>query len=164
MIWRGFEDCPTEALMFRFKRLCWVVIQRPLVGRGSLPVFYHLTATFPTQRRLHCSVHTPQITSLPTQWWTFQESTLPFSTRLLPQAVCVCACVHALSSSVTPTLCDPMDHGLPGTSVHGVSHARILECVAFSYSKGSSRPRYWPHVSCISRRILHHWATRETLD
>ena len=36
------------------------------------------------------------------------------------------------------TLCDPMDCGLPGSSVHGTFQARILEWVAVSYSRGSS--------------------------
>ena len=37
-----------------------------------------------------------------------------------------------------PTLCDPMDCRLPGSSVHGISQARILEWVAISFSRGSS--------------------------
>ena len=39
------------------------------------------------------------------------------------------------------TLCDPMDCSLPGSSVHGILQARILEWVAISFSRGSSRPR-----------------------
>ena len=39
------------------------------------------------------------------------------------------------------TLCDPMDCSLPGSSVHGISQARILEWVAISSSRGSSQPR-----------------------
>ena len=38
-----------------------------------------------------------------------------------------------------PTLCDPMDHGLPGSSVHGILQARILEWVAISFSKSDVR-------------------------
>ena len=38
------------------------------------------------------------------------------------------------------TLCDPMDYSLLGSSVHVISQARILEQVAISYSRGSSRP------------------------
>ena len=41
-----------------------------------------------------------------------------------------------------PTLCDPMDCNPPGSSVHGISQARILEWVASSFSRGSSQPRY----------------------
>ena len=48
------------------------------------------------------------------------------------------------------TLCDPMDCGLPGSSVHGISQARILVWVAVSFSKGSSWPRDWTHISCVS--------------
>ena len=39
------------------------------------------------------------------------------------------------------TLCDPMDCSLPGSSVHGILQARILEWVAISFSRGSSQPR-----------------------
>ena len=47
-------------------------------------------------------------------------------------------------SSVTqscPTLCDPMDCSPPGSSVHGISQARIQEWVAISFSRGSSQPK-----------------------
>ena len=59
------------------------------------------------------------------------------------------------------TLCNPMDCSLPGSSVHGISLARILEWVAISSSRGSSWPKDRTRVSCISRRILYHWPTRE---
>ena len=49
--------------------------------------------------------------------------------------VCVCSCVVAKSY---PTLCDPMDCGLPGSPVHGVLQARTPEWVAISSSRGSS--------------------------
>ena len=40
-----------------------------------------------------------------------------------------------------PTPCDPMDYRLPGSSVHGIFQARILEWVAISFSRESSQPR-----------------------
>ena len=40
-----------------------------------------------------------------------------------------------------PTLCDPVDCSLPGSSVHGISQARIMERVTIFFSKGSSQPR-----------------------
>ena len=58
-------------------------------------------------------------------------------------------------------LCDPMDCGLPGSSVHGSFQARILEWVAISFSRSSSRPRDWIRVSCIVGRRSTIWATRE---
>ena len=40
-----------------------------------------------------------------------------------------------------PTFCDPMDCSLPGSSIHGIFQARVLEWVAISFSRGSSQPR-----------------------
>ena len=53
-------------------------------------------------------------------------------------------------------------HELPGPSVHGISQVRVLEWVVVSFSRGSSQGRDQICVSCISRRVLYHWATRET--
>ena len=41
-------------------------------------------------------------------------------------------------------LCDPMDCSLPGSSLHGILQARVLEWVAIAFSRGSSRPRIEP--------------------
>ena len=60
-----------------------------------------------------------------------------------------------------PILCDPMDCSQLGSSVHGISQARIQEWVAISYSRGSSQPRDQSQVSCIVRWILYHWASRQ---
>ena len=67
-----------------------------------------------------------------------------------------------LVAKLCPTLLDPMDCSPPGSSVHGISQARILEWVAISISRGSSQPRDQTHDSCIGRRVLYHWAIRET--
>ena len=47
-------------------------------------------------------------------------------------------------------LCDPVDCNLPGFSVHGNSQAGILEWVAISFSRGSSKPMDQTHISCIA--------------
>ena len=47
-----------------------------------------------------------------------------------------------------------MDHSLPGSSVHGISQAGILEWVSSSFSRGSSWPKDGHHLSCIGRRTL----------
>ena len=63
-----------------------------------------------------------------------------------------------------PTLCNPMDYSLPGSSVHGIFQSRILEWVAISYFRGCSWPRHWTcisWVSCIGRQNLYHCATWE---
>ena len=53
------------------------------------------------------------------------------------------------------TLCNPMDCSLPSPSIHGISQARIWECVAIFSSRGSSQPRNQTCISCISRRVLY---------
>ena len=60
------------------------------------------------------------------------------------------------------TLCKPMDCGLPGSSVHVIIQARILEWVAISFSRGPSWPRNQIQVSCIAGRFSNDWAMRET--
>ena len=55
-------------------------------------------------------------------------------------------------SQSCPTLCDPMDCNLPGSSVHGIFQERVLEWVAISFSGGSSQPRDQTQVSHIVGR------------
>ena len=62
------------------------------------------------------------------------------------------------------SLCDPMDYSPPGSFVHGILQARILERVAMPSSKGSSQPRDRTQVSCIAGRFFTVWATREDLS
>ena len=56
-----------------------------------------------------------------------------------------------------------MDCSLPGSSIHGIFQARILEWVSISFSRRSSRPRDWTQVSRIVCRRFTDWATREVL-
>ena len=58
-------------------------------------------------------------------------------------------CVCAKSLQLCPTLCDLMEGNLPGSSVHGILEARILEWVAMLSSRGSSWPRDWTCISCL---------------
>ena len=60
-----------------------------------------------------------------------------------------------------PTLCDRMDCSLPGSSLHGILQARVLEWVAISFSRGSSQPRDQTQVSRTPGRRFNLWATRE---
>ena len=54
-----------------------------------------------------------------------------------------------------------MDGSLPGSVIHGIFQARMLEWVAISFSRGSSQPRDRTQVSCIADRCFTVWATRE---
>ena len=65
--------------------------------------------------------------------------------------------LNALCCFVTQlcaTLCDPMDCSLPGSSVHGILQARILEWVTIPFSRGSSQLRDQTQVSCIAGRFF----------
>jgi len=59
-----------------------------------------------------------------------------------------------------PTLCDPMDCSLPGSSVHEIFQAIVLEWIAISFSRGSSQPRDWTLVSRIVDRCFTAWANK----
>ena len=54
------------------------------------------------------------------------------------------ACVDTKSLQSYPALCNPMEHSPPGSSIHGIIQARILEWVAIPFSKGSSHPGLKP--------------------
>ena len=56
-----------------------------------------------------------------------------------------------------------MDCSLPGSSVHGIFQAIVLEWIAISFSRGPSQPRDRTQVSCIVDRRFTVWATREVL-
>ena len=58
-----------------------------------------------------------------------------------------------------PTLCNPMDY-----TVHGILQARILEWVAFPFSRGSSEPRDWTQVSRTEGGFFTSWASREAQE
>ena len=64
----------------------------------------------------------------------------------------ICYCY--LVAKLCLPLCDPMDCSLPGSSVHGISQAEILEWVAISFSRGSSQPRDWTLISWIPDRFF----------
>ena len=69
--------------------------------------------------------------------------------------VCVCVCVYqGAYAQMCLTLYDPMDYSPLGSSVHGLLQARILESVAISFSRASSRPRDQTRISCLGRQIL----------
>ena len=61
------------------------------------------------------------------------------------------------------TLCDPMDYSLPGSSIHGIFLAKILEWVAILFFRGSSQPRDGTQVSCIADSFFTVLPTREVL-
>ena len=84
-----------------------------------------------------------------------------FSLLVFKVAIIILLCV---SAQLCPTLCDAEDCSPPGSPVHGISQASILEWVAIYYSRGPSQPRNrvcTSYISCIGRWVLYHCATWE---
>ena len=96
--------------------------------------------------------------SSPAALFTLQQapvtapSLCPSSIRMVPTP----------GASLCPTLDDPMDCSPPGSSVHAILQARILEWEAISFSRGSFWLRDWTCISRIAGRFFTIWATRET--
>ena len=85
--------------------------------------------------------------------------------RKIPKLRCVHSCMLSLQSY--PTLCDLMDCSPPGSSVHRILQARILEWIAMPSSRVSSQPKdgtRFSYISCIGRRVLYHSAAWEALN
>ena len=72
------------------------------------------------------------------------------------------ACMHAKSIQLCLTLNDPMDCSPPGSSVHGILQARILEWVAMPFSRGSSPPGMKSHLFCSPALAGRFFTTRAT--
>ena len=98
-----------------------------------------------------CATHRRQPTRLPCPWDSPGKNTGVDCHFLLQ-------CMKVKSESEVgqscPTLFDPMDYSLSGSSVHGIFQARVLEWIAISFSRGSSQPRNRTWVSCIQADAL----------
>ena len=84
---------------------------------------------------------------------TFLLSSVTFIKRLFNSSS-----LSAIVAQSCLTLCNPMDCSLPGSSVHGILQARLLEWVAFSFSRGSS----WPRDPAL-QESLHHLSHQGSL-
>ena len=96
--------------------------------------------------------------SLGQQQWIRQAISLlskGLDGRIKTSRLCV------LVTQLYPTVCDPMNFSLPGSSVLGILQAGMLEWVAIPFSRGSSWSRDWTQVSHITGRFFMVWATRE---
>ena len=86
---------------------------------------------------------------------TMQADALPSEPPGEPSSVVV---VVSVTQSCL-TLFEPMDSSMPGSSVHGMLQARILEWTAILFSRGSSWPRDWTRASCVAGRFFTIWVT-----
>ena len=120
---------------------------------GILLILFH--SSFPSSS-FHSSSLCNSCLVLPAElqssWISWEIKTIQYIIILYYYKYCVCA-------QLCPTLCNPMDCSPPGSFVHGILQARILEWVAISCSRGSSPLRDRTRVSCIVGRRFTIWAT-----
>ena len=88
-------------------------------------------------------------------WYLIAELVPSFLTLPCVNALDVCFVTQSC-----PTLWDLVDCNLPGSSLHKISQAKILKCVAISFSLAFSPPRDRTWVSCIARQILYQLSYR----
>ena len=104
--------------------------------------------------------HSPCFTSTFQNIWLYSKKHKIIKVVSRKRRVLFCW-FYYLVATLCLTSCDPMDCSPPGSFVHGISQARMLERVAISFSRVSSRPRDGTCISCLSRRILYHGAIRK---
>ena len=126
--------------------------------RGKLTLFY------PENSYLSFKAQFTYSLSVKSSWALDHSLTLWVSCpdALAPTACCMSMCAEFVCALLCLTLCNPMDCSQPGSSVRGIFQAGILEWVAISFSRGSSWPRDWNLIFCISctgRWILYHRTT-----
>ena len=88
-------------------------------------------------------------------WTAAHQASLSFTVSQL--------CRVYLFSHVQVFVCSPTGSSPPGSSVHGILRAKILEWVAISFSRGSSQLRDQTQVSYIAGGFCTMWTTREAL-
>ena len=119
----------------------------------------YLTTSSSSNPVSSCPHSFPASRSFPMSWlFSSGGQSIGVSASVLPMHAGLC-CAKSLQSC--PTLCNPMECSLPGSAVHRIIQARILEWVVVPISRGSSQPRYQTQVACIEGGFLTIWATWE---
>ena len=155
----------------------WICKAKPLCSGQEAPGIHFLLRVTISKQTVFC----PFISLSNTRRWgvpkhcnkdtvglgswkkTFKNHTVhSLGTVLLPRKLTVWRHLVLVTQSC-PTRCNPMDCSLPGSTVHRIFQARILEWVAISSCRRSSWPRDWTQVPCIAGRFLTFWASRKAL-
>ena len=169
----GFPKCASKALLISLScaRITFTCLRLPSWGKmnTSLPGWcerpedkWLILCLMPSMPKrsilLYCLVPPIHHGIRDLQWGKNLDSHLARATCIWTSAQpftsnlrwCVCVCVCTLVAQSHLTLCNLMDCSPPGSSVHGILQARILEWVVIPFSRGSSQPRDRTRVSCIA--------------
>ena len=95
-------------------------------------------------------------------WLRILDNTMFQSSSYLTQVVLASCQGESEVGQACLTICDPIDCRLPASSIHRIFQARILEWVAISFSRGSSRPRDHTGSSALQADFSAIWATRKS--
>ena len=112
------------------------------------------------EMHVYSYVH-PYFTEVVNFWQCQMLQLTLFYDRLKIKKQCNVWKVKVLVTQLCPILFDPLDCSPPGSFVYGILQARILQWVAYPFSRGSSQPRDQTWVSCIAGRFFTIWATWE---
>ena len=138
-LWPCHSGCITLGSCFNFLEVCLI----PHEELQELTELVHTVAIkyFSSHSLQHssCNVYLVLQEQSDLQKWGPQSLVPFFLVKNIKKVTQLC-----------PTLCNPMDGNLPGSSVHGILQARILEWVAVPFTSGSSQPRNRTGVSCIA--------------
>ena len=107
----------------------------------------------------HCPITLPRPQTSPLSWCVVVTPFMLFIV-LWNKCVSLITSLRAQSLESCPTICNPTDCSPPGSCVHGILQAKILEHVAISFSRGSSQPRVQTFVSYIGKWTFNHWVTQ----
>ena len=156
--------------ILRFLSLCIKSVSFRLSASGlHLFIGVEQRARWPTWRRIQSFLRLQGVFREVLIWETWPQGDYriahhPVKNHLLRcNKVVLVNISSVLVAQLYPIPCDPMDCIPPGSSVHGIRQAGILEWVAISFFMESSWPRDQTRVSCTAGRLLTIWATREAL-
>ena len=167
--WTGADEA--HAFTLRRRAISWGVMDTKLAIYFKKPVCWADQQGRPVDREVLCPCtlpHPPPCSPLTTGallQGCFQQSSSWFNSLHLHSyhgSVRDARLRHLLASELKSfshvRLCDPIDCSLPGSSVHGIFQAIVLEWIAISFSRGSSQPRAQTRVSRIVDRRFTVWA------
>ena len=126
----------------------------PGAGNGY-PLQYSCLENFMDRGSLQATVVKSQTWP---SYWAHTQSHLRKNFSFLKNSS-ICAPVKVLVAQSCPTPCNPIDCSPPGSSVHGILQARILEWVVIPFSRGSFQSRDWTWVSPIAGGFFTIWTT-----
>ena len=123
---------------------------------ANSPRSYNEVIGFSLCPRMAWTPPPPPSCILNSRLWALRMTSVPPRKPAFPESR-----VKVQVTQLCLTLCDPMHCSPPGSSVHGILQARILEWVGIPFSRGSFRPSGQTQVSCIADKFFTIWATRK---